>query len=207
MKTPLLAVTVLAATALGTHAATFYPIAGVTSSTAGTDFFVAANMIEGPGVGFDAAEPHNRTSTLTWVTNAPNGGFGDYFGPTPTPAPVLVFNLGNPVQLSEISLWGYADGNGNGMTDFDLRFSLTPTFTGAAQSFSGMTQPVLPRQSFSFAPVTAQYVELTPTDNLFGVAPPGGDRVGIGEVAFATPEPSTGLLGLLGIGILLRRRR
>ena len=60
---------------------------------------------------------------------------------------------------------------------------------------------------FSFAPVNARYVELTPTDNLFGVAPPGGDRVGFGEVAFAIPEPSATLLGLLGGLFLLRRRR
>ncbi|MDA7868653.1 hypothetical protein N9B47_00835 [bacterium] len=189
--------------------ATFYPIAGVTSDTAGTDFFPANRLIEGAGVGFDAAEPHNRTSTQTWVTNAPNGGSGDYFGPTPTPAPRLVFDLGSPVLLNEISLWGYANDNGNGLISADLRFSDTTTFTGAPVSISGITQPVTPRQSFSFADVTAQYVELVPTDNLFGIAPPGGDRVGLGEVAFAVPIPeaSSAVLALLGLAGLARRRR
>lgn len=73
------------------HAATFYPIVGVTSDTAATDLFPASRMIEGPGVGFDAAEPHDRLGSLTWVTNAPNGGTGDYFGPTPSPSPRLFF--------------------------------------------------------------------------------------------------------------------
>jgi hypothetical protein len=80
--------------------AVFYPIVGVTSDTAGTDFFPASRLIEGPGVGFELAEPHNRTSTLTWVTNAPNGGFGDYFAPTPQVAPRLVFDLGSSVALN-----------------------------------------------------------------------------------------------------------
>jgi hypothetical protein len=179
----------------------------VTSDTAGTDFFPAERLIEGPGVGFDAAFPHDQISAQTWVTNAPNGGAGDYFGPTPTPAPRLVFDLGSSVTLNEISIWGYADGNGNGLISADLRFSDTTTFTGDPVSISGIIQDVTPRQSFSFPAVSAQYVELVPTDNLFGIAPPGGDRVGIGEVAFAVPEPSSAALLLLGSMALIRRRR
>lgn len=173
--------------------ADFYPISGVTSDTAGTDFFPALNMIEGPGVGFETAEPHNRTSGLTWVTNAPNGGTGDYYSPVPVPGPRLVFDLGSAVELNEISIWGYADGNGNGLISADLRFSETTTFTGEPVSITGITQPVAPRQSFAFPQVTARYVELVPTDNLFGIAPPGGDRVGIGEVAFAVPQAEADL--------------
>lgn len=207
MKRLIISSSFLIASALGAQAATFYSIAGVTSDTAATDFFPADRLIEGAGVGFDAAEPHNRTSTLTWVTNAPNGGTGDYFAPTPTPSPRLVFDLGSPVSLSEISIWGYADTNANGAIAVDLRFSNTTTFTGAALSIGGITQPATPRQSFTFAPVTAQYVELVPTDNLFGISPPGGDRVGLGEVAFAVPEPSAAMLSLLAGAFLLRRRR
>lgn len=173
--------------------ATFYPIVGVTSDTAGTDFFPAARLIEGPGVGFDGNAPHGRTSNLTWVTNAPNGGTGDYYAPLPVPGPRLVFDLGESVVLNEISIWGYADGNGNGLISADLRFSDTTTFTSDPISITGITQPVTPRQSFSFPEVTARYVELVPTDNLYGIAPPGGDRVGIGEVAFAIPPEEANL--------------
>lgn len=173
--------------------ASFYPIVGVTSDTAGTDYFPAERLIEGPGVGFDTNAPHGRTSNLTWVTNAPNGGIGDYYTPLPDPAPRLVFDLGESVVLNEISIWGYADGNGNGLISADLRFSDTTTFTGDPISITGITQPVTPRQSFNFPEVTARYVELVPTDNLFGIAPPGGDRVGIGEVAFAIPPEEANL--------------
>jgi len=170
----------------------FYPISSVASDTAVTDFYPAARLIEGAGVGFDAAEPHNRTSGLTWVTNAPNGGSGDYFGPTPTPGPRLVFDLGADVPLSEVSVWGYADANANGASDFNLRFATASDGTGAFgtsisqnPTFTAI-QTVTPRQSFSFPAVSARYVELTPTDNFFGINPPGGDRVGLGEVAFQT---------------------
>lgn len=189
--------------------AVFYPITSVTSDTAGSDFFPAIRLIEGSGVGFDSAEPHDRIGGQTWVTNAPNGGTGDYFAPTPAVAPRLVFDLGSSVTLNEISIWGYADGNGNGLISADLRFSDTPTFTGAPFSIAGITQPVTPRQNFSLPEVNARYVELIPTDNLFGIAPPGGDRVGMGEVAFAQPipEPSSALLALLGLAGLIRRKR
>jgi hypothetical protein len=191
------------------HADLFYAIASVTSDTAANDFFPAANLVEGAGVGFDAAAPHDRTSTLTWVTAAPNGGNGDYFGPTPTPGPRLVFDLGKTVPLQEISVWGYADTNGNGANQFSLRFASAadgPTGFGTSISFNPTYNPIqaqTPRQRFDFGQfVNARYVELTPEDNFFGIAPPGGDRVGLGEVAFMIPEPSAGGLMLLGFALL-----
>jgi hypothetical protein len=203
MKRPLfLASTLWLAATVPLPADSFFPITGVSSATAATDLFPASRLIEGPGVGFQATEPHNRTSSLTWVTNAPNGGAGDYFEPLPFPAPVLVFDLGTDRDLSEISVWGYSDGNGNGAREFSLRFATAadgpngfnvsigynPTFT--------ITKPATPRQSLSFTQVVrARYVELTPTDNFFGIEPPGGDRVGLGEVAFEDrPIPVTATL-------------
>lgn len=171
----------------------FFPIVSVTSATSAQDLFPAARLIEGPGVGFTAAEPHTRLGGNTWVTNDPNGGAGDYFDPLPTPSPVLVFDLGQNRKLSEISVWGYSDGNANGVKDFTLRFATAADGTGAfgssitySPSFT-ITRPVSPRQSLSFTEVVeARYVELTPTDNFYGVAGggPGGDRAGLGEVAF-----------------------
>lgn len=194
--------------------ATFYPILGVTSDTSATDEpgYIAGNLIQGPGVGFDASAPHDQLgaggASFAWVTNAPNGGLGDYFAPTPNPGPRLVFDLGSSVSLSEISLWGYSDSNVNGISSMDLRFSDTSTFSGTPISISGIIRPYAPRQSFSFAEVSARYVELVPTDNLFGTGP-GGDRVGIGEVAFAipVPEPSTTALSFIALAVLARRRR
>jgi hypothetical protein len=172
----------------------FYDINGVTSDTAATDHFgltSAENLIEGPGDGFDATSPHDRLSGDTWVTNAPNGTAGNYFNPTPSPAPRLVFDLGANVPLSEISIWGYADGNGNGASQVSLQFATDTDGVGGFGTSIAYnptfypTRPVTPRQSFAFAsPVVARFVELTPEDNFFeDIA--GGDRVGLGEVAFA----------------------
>jgi hypothetical protein len=191
-----LKLTVLLASAAAAGAANFHPITGVTSDTAGTDFFPAVNLIEGRGTGFDAAVPHGRTSGLTWVTNAPNGGSGDYFSPLPTPAPRLVFDLGQNRNLTEISVWGYADTNANGARAFSLRFATSaegPAGFGGSIGYSpsfNPVQPSTPRQSFAFSQtVSARYVELKPTDNFFGINPPGGDRVGLGEVAFEDAVP------------------
>lgn len=219
MKTALTFAALFAIVTSAAHAETFYTIEGVTSDTSGTDLFPASRLIEGTGVGFDASEPHNRLSALTWVTNAPNGGAGDYFAPTPTPAPRLVFDLGQNQRLNEISVWGYADGNANGVRTFDLRFATEADGTGGFGTSIAFNptlvaaQPVTPRQSIDFGTtVHARYVELTPTDNFFGISPPGGDRVGLGEVAFAvvpTPEPSTLILAALSVAGLsvVRRRR
>ena len=73
------------------------------------------------------------------------------------------------------------------------------------------------RQSFGFSQaVNARYVEFTADHNFYSNGgngpPPGGDRVGLGEIAFqsAVPEPAsmalTGL-GLLGLLISSGRRR
>ncbi len=170
---------------------TFFPITSVSSSTAGTDYFPVANLIQGPGVGYDINEPHNRTSGLTWVTDAPNGGTGDYFNPFIT-LPVLVFDMGADRDLSEISVWGYSDGNANGAKDFSLRFATEaegPAGFGTSIAYSPSfiaARPVTARQSFSFDRiVSARYVEMTLTDNYYQVdGSPGGDRTGLGEVAF-----------------------
>ena len=46
----------------------------------------------------------------------------------------------------------------------------------------------------------ARYVELTPLDNYYGSGP-GGDRVGIGEIAFQVPTPGTVTAADLDYGI------
>jgi len=185
----------------------FYPITSVTSATSATDFFVVGNMIEGIGVGFEAGWPHNRLSGLTWVTNAPNGGAGDYFNPLPTPAPVLVFDLGEDVPLAEISFWGYADTNANGANSFSLRFATAaegPAGFGSSISYNPAFAPIqatAPRQSFAFdETVTARYVEWTPLDNFFGINPPGGDRIGAGEIAFEVSQADDFVVEVNAVG-------
>ena len=179
---------------LGLSAADFHPISSISSSTSGSDLYLVNNLIQGPGSGFEATEPHNSIgggSTSTWVTNAPNGG-GDYFA-NGVADPVLIIDLGADRGLSEISTWGYANSNTNGGREFSLRFATSTEGTGGFRNsityspsfqaaFSATT-----RDSNSFSQnVTARYVELTFTDNWRNGqgGTPGGDRVGLGEIAF-----------------------
>jgi hypothetical protein len=213
------------ATAAG--AATFYPISAVTSSTAASDLFPASNLIQGPGVGYDSLEPHSQLgagATHRWVTAAPGGFPSDYIAVAG--APVITFDLGTNVALNEISVWGYSATNANGLSAFGLRFateadgiggfgnSITynPAF-GGPPGGGGIPNDDVSRMSFAFTQtVSARYVQMTITDNYYSNGgsgpPPGGDRVGMGEVAFAViPEPASGLLGGLALLGLARRRR
>ena len=190
-RTRILAVVlVLATVSCVGQAADFYPISGVTTSTA-NDYFPIERLYEGLGVGFDAAEPHDRLGTNTWVTA---GGGADYIANMGMP--VLEVDLGTDVLLSEISVWGYSSGNSNGISDFTLRFATGAEGPGGAASI--LYQPAFnlgplpdqtPRHSFLFSEnVTARYVELTANDNYYGSGVPGGDRVGLGEIAFMVKE-------------------
>ena len=205
-----------------TMAADFYPISSATTSTSATDLWPASNLIQGPGVGIDAAEPHVKIlggDAGNWVTDA--CGFPCDYVAQPGP-PVLTFDLGKDVTLTEISTWGYTTTNANGAKEFSLKFATSSE--GAAgvgtsitynPSFSMLIDDIA-RQSNAFpSKINARYVQMTITDNYF-VAPgdgstgglAGGDRVGLGEVAFAmVPEPSSLSLMLLGLLGLRRRRR
>ncbi len=227
MKRQLCALIVFSILGSSAFAADFYPISSVDSSTGANDLWPASNLIQGPGVGFDVAEPHDKTlgaADGNWVT-ADDAGFpADYI--EQVGMPVLTFDLGSDVPLNEISAWGYSSGNSNGVSEFTLSFATDAEGAGngsvaagpfvmAGDRAVGSNDDTM-RQSFGFDLVTARYVDMTVTDNFF-VAPgdgsndtvPGGDRVGLGEVAFElVPEPSSGLLLLLGcLAMLLRRRR
>lgn len=174
----------------------FHPISSIGSSTAATDLFPVSQLIQGPGVGFDASEPHESAGAFQntlWVTDA-CGSQCDYF--ESFAPPVLTIDLGSDRDLREISIWGYDDTNDNGGREFRLRFATTadgvggfgtgvtfaPIFTAANETLS--------RQSFAFGRIVrARYVEVTITENFY-LPPPdfrGGDRVGLGEIAFAVP--------------------
>ena len=134
---------------------------------------------------------------------------------------MLTFDLGSDVTLSEISAWGYSSGNTNGVSEFSLRFATDAEGTGGfgtSVTFNPtytLTNDDTTRQSNPFSEtVVARYVEFTASDNFF--MPPGdgsagelagGDRVGLGEVAFAIPEPGSLALMLFAMGGIAFRRR
>ena len=63
MKRQLCALIVASLVGSTAFAADFYPITSVSSSTEANDLWPVSNLIQGPGVGFDAAEPHDKTSS------------------------------------------------------------------------------------------------------------------------------------------------
>ncbi|MFT5109719.1 MAG: MYXO-CTERM domain-containing protein [Pseudoalteromonas tetraodonis] len=194
---------------------------GVTTTSVG-DLWPASNLIQGPGVGIDAADPHDKTSAGAagnWVTAAPGGFPSDYIAVAG--APILTFDLGGDTLIDSIHTWGYATTNANGVKDFSLRFATSADGLGGFGSsiiFNptySMTIDDISMQTNTFGQnINAQYVEFTALSSHItngGSGPPaGGDRVGLGEISFggAIPEPSVPLLGLVGLaGFALRRRR
>ncbi len=183
------------------RAAEFHPIDSVSASTSATDLWPVSNLIQGPGSGFGASEPHAQLgsgSSHRWVTDAPNGFPSDYI--EEIGRPVLTFDLGEERLLSEVSVWGYTSTNANGVSAFRLRFASAadgPAGFGSSIAYSPSFAPTnddSARQSFAFSEtVAARYVEFTCEDNFYsngGDGPPGGgDRVGLGEVAFADEVP------------------
>lgn len=163
----------------------------------------------------------------SWVTNNSGADYFANFGATNTPT--FVWDLGGLSKVEDIVLWQYQNNGGNGTAignetrTFELRFSQSTTFTGAAD-FSGTMASVLGlgglnlAQAFDLTGVAdasvARFVELRITDNYFGQPgiTGGGDRVGLGEIRFnvtavIVPEPASAGLMLLAGAALLRRRR
>lgn len=173
----------------------FFAITEITASSQDNDLWPASNLNQGPGVGFDANWPHDAQlgegSGFFWVTDA-CGAACDYLDSFPPPT--LIVDLGQNRTLQEINVWGYEDSNANGVQEFQLRFATEAEGTAGfgtsvtyAPTFLMDENNEARRFAFAFAqPVSARYVELTCTDNFFGGAQPGGDRVGLGEIAFPT---------------------
>lgn len=188
-------------------AADFHPINGVSSSTVG-DFYPLADLIQGTGAGFNSVAPHDQGGTgrgYAWVTLA---RVPDWYAVEP--APVLIFDLGSDRPLNEVSTWGYADSNTNGAKDFTLRFATdTEGPDGFATSipYSPSFEAAFPTQARDSHPfseiVRARYVEMTITDNWRGLQGGigGGDRVGLGEVAFEDSVPNPNPIIALASGI------
>ena len=205
------------------QAVVFHAISSIDSSTAAHDLWPVSNLIQGSGVGFDASEPHNKIlggPDGNWVTEAPGGFPSDYIDVAGMP--VLTIDLGQDVLLAEISVWGYLAVTANGVSEFSLRFATeadSPAGLGTSIGFNPTYFPInddMLRQSFAFGQtISVRYVEFTAKDNFFippgdgsGGETPGGDRVGLGEIAFSVseiPVPATvwlfgsGLLGLVGM--------
>ena len=173
------------------RAATFYTPVSVTSPNS-VEFYPIGRLHQGPGVGYATSPPHDGFAGQTWVTTDPGGYPSDYLAIRP--APILIIDLGQDRYLTEISTWGYTTSNDNGVKTFALRFATAVQGTagfGAPQGPFNCAKSDITRDSHPLTPMTARYVEFTCTDNYYtGTGAAGGDRVGLGEVAFEyTPAP------------------
>jgi hypothetical protein len=146
------------------------------------------------------AVTHTFSSTgerESWTTRSTYPA--DYYAVSPMP--VFVWDLGQDTPLDHIVLWQYGNfgggintnTDGNAARTFLLRFNTAAEGTSFAgpTEFSGTLTRVPATgingaQAFPLGGITARYVELTVSDNYFGVAgvAGGGDRVGLGEIRF-----------------------
>jgi hypothetical protein len=202
MKKPLIPAFLAVATA-SAPALDFLTVTDIATPnmTSGSPSFPLSNVIQGPGVGFDAAEPHNNIGSV-WYTDAPGGFPSDYISVNPGDE-IVILDLGEDKSLYELSFWGYSSGNENGMREFEVRFA-TDAEGGAPGlgdeafgssisdvfSFEAILDPN-PRQSFGFGKeIVARYVEVKALSTFFDIVPgiAGGDRLGLGEISFAEPS-------------------
>lgn len=193
---------------------------GATNTSGVTEFFSLANIANNSGLSGSATFENYNTITHAnagagnaWTTNAPNGTDDYFLSTSPGTPAVITLDLGAVYEVTDFVFWGYHFGsaNGNEAREFSLEFSSdggssfgapvtvsNPLSTYAAQNANTLSL------GGTFA---ADTVRLTIDDNHFGGTAPGGDRLGLGEVKFVVPEPSSILLSGLGALAFLRRRR
>lgn len=193
---------------------------GVANSSSVSEFFPLANIANDSGLSgvatfanYTTITHGNASGATAWTTTNPNGA-GDYFlaGSPGTPA-VITLDLGATYEITDFVFWGYhfGSGNGNEGREFSLEFS-----TDGGGSFGTPVTVSNPLSTYAVqnantlslgGTFAADTVRLTIEDNHFGGTSPGGDRLGLGEVKFVVPEPSSILLSGLAALALLRRRR
>jgi len=163
----------------------------VVSSTAGTDLYAAANLINGSGLSgtptvatWSTVTHVGASASTAWVTAASGS---DWYAVV-QPPPVLTLGLPGDFSLTGLVVWGYPSGtsaNNNEAKTFVTEFSTDggATWGGAVTLTHARTARA--SEKLEFAARSANAVRLTLTDNHFGTAgAAGGDRVGLGEVRF-----------------------
>lgn len=156
----------------------------------GPSLYAANNVINGSGLSAVPTGANYTTvthaaaaSNNAWVTNAAGA---DWYAALGAPNPTFVFQLGSVQSIKGVASWGYhfGAGNGNETSAYTLEFSTDGGSTWSTPTATinrGLTASAVAINTF--APVNANAVRMTITDNNAGVAG-GGDRVGLGEVRF-----------------------
>ncbi|MCA9084354.1 MAG: hypothetical protein KDA81_09880, partial [Planctomycetaceae bacterium] len=151
----------------------------------GSGLFAFAN----PTIADIASVTHLQAdSSNSWVTEAPNGGSGDYFdAQSPGLTPVLTFSLPQTAEISDIAFWGYDQaGRRNGAKTVLVAFSTDGGATYSDDVQITLSLPTANTEILSVpgGPRRANTVRLTIVDNHYQSGQAGGDRVGLSEVRF-----------------------
>ncbi|MBR5160001.1 MAG: autotransporter-associated beta strand repeat-containing protein, partial [Thermoguttaceae bacterium] len=135
--------------------------------------------------GYSVSNLYVMNANAQWCSNAADTTNG-YFNGT-NKNPVFTFNYSTPVTLSNVFIQTYS-ANGNSLKDFQLEF----TDTNGNQSTYNFTMTDCNygvQNVFSFPEIeNVTSVKMTVTSNFRGIAPGGGDRIGVGGVYFTNLE-------------------
>ena len=168
-----------------------------------------------------AAEHASNDQWVSFFSTDPGGYPSDFFGSLGADTDVdIVLDLGADKALGSILLWqySYSAPEGNHTQTLEVRINTdaegSATFAGSATTVTLLKTSELGgvnlAQQFALdAVTTGRYVQLSLMDNYYDPGNPGqgGDRVGLGEVRFASEVPEPATMALLGLGGLLLRRR
>lgn len=195
LVTPAAADLILADSTVSNTASDYFPVTSL-STTLGMDLSYGT-----PGV-LDAADrPASIAgSTNAWVT-ADHGDLNPtyqdyYFGDTAGVIPELTFSFNEPKDLEAISIWNYpADGGGLRGCAKTIDIAVDKgtgfeTLLTAVELTKGNALSTVAQVIDIGAQTGVVAVKLTITDNYFDGVAAGGDRVGLGKVAF-NPVGST----------------
>jgi hypothetical protein len=193
------------------------------------------NVITPTGVTLEDSSPYNQVGSLTNLIN--NSGLSTPFGTTVDTASLptvtesnpdvsgyrmqmnsplkadFVFALTGSNSFSGILIGNYWENNDPGLSNRGISTFGLQISTDSGATWSANLQTVTPAQSTG----NIEYIDLGTTyTNVTNVkfndatyfSNDGADLMGLNEVRFTVvPEPSTALLGGLGVLALLRRRR
>ncbi|MFT6864301.1 MAG: hypothetical protein ACJAVK_002866 [Akkermansiaceae bacterium] len=223
-KIPTRSITILATAALlgfTSLAAQSATISGVTIEDVSTELLggfdrQANHLVNGSGFGAGTGTHTITPDGFMWLNN------GTFTAPNDPNAPgaVITFDLGSNYALNSLTVWNYnemlpgrPDLLGRGANEAEILVASSEG--GAFTSLGNFTFDIAPGadnvdfgqdidlSSFGAAG-DARLVRFNITSNHGG----DNDFVGLSEVRFdAVPEPSVGILALLGLAGSLRRRR
>ncbi len=136
--------------------------------------------------GYSVSNLYVMNASKQWCSNTSEGGDKGYFNGT-NKNPVFTFNYDTPVTLSSVFIQTYPS-NGNSLKDFQLE--ITDSAGNQSTYNYAMTDCNYGVQNgFSFPEVeNVTSVKMTVTSNFKGIAPGGGDRIGVGGVYFSNLE-------------------